>query len=61
VIVNGQIEHLGRIDELAREPDVLAARFRIAARMVVDEDHGRDTEKAERRTEDLAWADQGRR
>src|SRR5256885_499135 len=41
VVVDAEIEEVGALHELAREANVLASRSRIAARMVVQQDHGR--------------------
>ena len=40
VVVDSQVEELGALDELAGEPEILAARGGIAARMIVEKDDG---------------------
>ena len=46
MIVDADVQQLARLHELAREPQVFTARRRIAARVVVDQDHARDAEDA---------------
>ena len=59
MVVNPEIEHARALDQLARQPDVLAARRRITARMIVQQDDRRGGFE-DRRLEDLAGMDQAR-
>jgi hypothetical protein len=58
MIVDGNVEELASLHELLGEPNVLTARHRVAARMVMDDDErGRPFTKG--RAEDLPGMNEG--
>ena len=60
VVVDADVQQLSRLHELARKPQIFTARRRIAARVIVDQDHASDAEDSQRGAEDFAWVNQGR-